>query len=101
MSIPTTDLQLPEGALGRFGHHPDPAIDFEVEVESLEGEVINFIAGFANGTPSREELETRIFRAMSFRVGGDVGAVAAKQILRQTERKFLAHIAIDAAGGSK
>lgn len=76
--------------LGRFGHHPDPAIDFCVEVEDLVAEWLNTKAGFENGTPARSVIEDRVFKAMQFRVGGDPGCVTAKQTLREIEREMKA-----------
>lgn len=68
--------------VGRFGHHPDPAIDFCIEVECIEGEAYNERVGFpVEGRP----LGDRIFYAMSFRVGGDLGAISAKGRLREIE----------------
>lgn len=64
--------------LGRFGHHPDPAIDFCVEVETIEGELADQRAGLA---PTMNVAE-RIARALEFRVGGDPRAVMAKNALR-------------------
>lgn len=70
-------------ALGRFGHHPDPAIDFchevdccEADAHGLRGEV---------GVNLRGALLLRIERAMTFRVGGDAGCIAAKRGLRDLE----------------
>ncbi|ANK73767.1 hypothetical protein FA04_14740 [Ensifer adhaerens] len=71
--------------LGRFGHHPDPAIDFCVEVETIEGEHLNIKIGFENGTPTLDEIRKRVDRAMSFRVGGDLNAIEAKRLLRSIE----------------
>jgi len=71
-----------ESDVAKFGHHPDPATDFCVEVEALLGEIENRRIGFENGTPNQAELDQRIERAMSFRVGGDPHAVMAKQQLR-------------------
>ena len=73
--------------LGRFGHHPDPATDFEVEVQDIEGEVQNFRVGFQ--PLSRQTLLERIARAMTFRVGGVPTCVAAKDALRRLEQEFL------------
>lgn len=70
--------------LGRFGHHPNPAIDFCVEVECLEGLACDIGAGLQEPAPVRE----RISKAMDFRVGGDPQAVAAKGILRKLEERF-------------
>lgn len=79
--------------LGRFGHHPDPAIDFCVEVEEIQSIHTNQRMGLGgpgfDGLGYEDDFSTvdkRIERAMIFRVGGDEGAVAAKQILRQIER---------------
>lgn len=72
------------GALGRFGHHPHPAIDFCVEVEELQSIATDrglCVTNFNDG-----ELEARVERAMKFTVGGDPIAVAAKDILREIER---------------
>jgi hypothetical protein len=68
-----------------FKHHPDPAIDFCVEVEELQAMTYNRKVEF-----DREPtLDARIFRAMQFRVGGDLGACAAKQTLREIEREVM------------
>lgn len=68
--------------LGRFGHHPDPAIDFCIEVETLQGEIFDLGRGLTDGRMSSQEFIRRFDRAMTFRVGGDLNAVAAKGILR-------------------
>lgn len=82
----------PEGteALGRFRHHPDPVIDFEVEVQWLEGRL--FDARHGVGKPGEQpetvaQVAEAIGRAMQFRVGGDDSAVRAKQALRELERE--------------
>jgi hypothetical protein len=67
--------------IGRFGHHPDPAIDFCVEVEAIEGMVCDVRAGLE----TQADLDSRITRAMTFRVGGDQWAVNAKALLRRIE----------------
>lgn len=64
--------------LGKFGHHPDPATDFEVEVECLIGMDYEVRVGFADA----DEFVRRMEVALAFRVGGDAGAVAAKGMLR-------------------
>lgn len=71
--------------LGRFGHHPDPAIDFCVEVEEIEAMHCNVKIGFA--PEERNERDRRILRAMGFVVGGDANAVHAKHRLREIERE--------------
>ncbi len=70
--------------LGRFDHHPDPAIDFCVEVEELEGMAYNRRVGF----DPEPALDARIERAMQFRVGGDQNAVSAKGVLRTLENEI-------------
>lgn len=74
--------------LGRFGHHDEPAMDFAIEVFEIEAEV----AEPPSGTIDRKALEERIARAMSFRVGGTVLGMAAKQALRDAETAFRKHV---------
>lgn len=69
----------PAEGLGKFGHHPDAATDFCVEVDAIEGMVADCKAGLE----SRGDLNERIFRAMEFRVGGEGRAVMAKGRLRE------------------
>ena len=70
--------------LGRFGHHPDPAIDYCVEVEAIGG--MTYDACAEQAMPALAEVSKRIDRAMDFRVGGDKDAVGAKHMLRVCER---------------
>lgn len=70
--------------LGRFGHHPDPAIDFCVEVEEIQAMACNRRIGF----DPEPALDGRVEKAMQFRVGGDLGAIAAKGMLRDVEREI-------------
>lgn len=81
----TAPTDTPE-ALARFGHHPDPAIDFVVEVEAIEGELADLAAGL---TPTMD-IDARIARAMMFRVGANMPAIRAKTALRQIEAGRLA-----------
>jgi len=83
----TTEIDA-EG-LARFGHHPDPAIDFELEVQDLEAEVYNFIVGFQ--PLPREKLDQRIDLALDFRVGAVPSCVHAKDVLRRLARRFLSY----------
>lgn len=71
-------------AVGRFGHHPDPAIDFEVEVEELTAIVTDVKLGLR----PKDEIEPRLSQAMLFRVGGVPSAVAAKDKLREVEHNL-------------
>ena len=68
--------------LGKFGHHPDPAIDFEIEVQALQGADADHRAGLA-GRMTKADFDRRMEVAMAFRVGGDAGAIAAKDMLRR------------------
>lgn len=68
--------------LGRFGHHPDPAIDFCVEVDCLEGLVRNVHCRL----DGKAEVADRLFKATLFRVGGDEGAVKARKRLLELEK---------------
>lgn len=47
--------------LGRFGHHPDPVVDFCEEVDIIEGMVEDVKAGLEK----RDVVEERILRAMN------------------------------------
>nr|WP_250808449.1 hypothetical protein [Neorhizobium tomejilense] len=78
--------------LGRFGHHPDPAIDFCVEVEIIDSEWVNTKLGFENGTPGKAELRQRVDKAMQFRVGGDLNAIMAKSLLRMIDAEMTPHV---------
>lgn len=68
----------------RFGHHPDPAVDFCVEVDAIVGLVEDVKAGTQDCKP----VEDRMFRAEQFRVGGDERAVSAKANLRKAEESL-------------
>ena len=80
--------------IGRFGHHPDPAIDFCVEVEEIEAIWTDRCNKFAN--PDDAALDARVGRALSFRVGGDLHAINAKDRLRRIESDIVEQ-AIEAA----
>lgn len=69
----------------KYDHHPDPAIGFEIEVQEIEAIAHNRRVGFGD----TKDLEPRIDRAMMFNVGGDAGAVRAKERLREIERTAL------------
>lgn len=65
--------------LGRFGHHPDPAIDLEVEVEEIQ----SIVSDVKLGLRPKDDIEPRLSQAMHSRVGGVPSAVAAKDLLRE------------------
>lgn len=76
--------------LGRFGHHPDPACDFCIEVETLQSRLSNALHGLAKPGDEPEpvaDVAADIDRAMTFSVGGDPIAVNAKVILRDLHRQ--------------
>lgn len=83
LSAQVQDAQL---KVGRFGHHPEPAIDFCIEVEALEGHL--FDAKHGIGKPGHEprrvddDFRRRVSDAMYFIVGGDQIAITAKATLR-------------------
>jgi hypothetical protein len=74
--------------LAGFGHHPDPAIDFCFETESIANEWGNLKIDFLNRTPRMSEVETRLSKALSFDVGADRNAMGAKSILRKIEAEM-------------
>lgn len=98
-AVPSSEIEVRSGlsddkaGLMRFGHHPDPAIDFCIEVESLEARLSDAKHHYAK---MGEEPETvafvldRIQSALSFKVGADDGAVKSKQALRDLETKAIA-----------
>jgi hypothetical protein len=83
VAAPAAEAQTQEPT-GKFGHHPDPAIDFTCEVDAIEGEITDRAAGL----PATMDLGARIERAMQFTVGGDTKAIAAKHDLRKIEAAF-------------
>lgn len=66
-------------SLGRFGHHPDPATDFEVECDALMGLAYDAEHGMA----CRAAVVERMARALEFRVGGVRSCINAKEALRE------------------
>ena len=62
----------------RYNHHPDPAIAFCIEVEEIYAQFFDAGVGLADPIAVRDRWE----RAMQFRVGGDLGAIKAKNLLR-------------------
>jgi len=76
--------------LGRFGHSPDPAVDFCVETEWIGNEWANTKAGFTNGTPPIEEIARRLNQALDAYVGNNQYAVAANCTLREIEAEMKA-----------
>jgi hypothetical protein len=63
--------------LGRYGHHPDPVIDFCIECDVLEAMEYNRYLGLVE-----HEYERRLEAALDFQVGGDIRAVDAKNKIR-------------------
>lgn len=72
------------GKLGRFDWHPDPAIDFCIEVDVLVGMVYDAKIGLLDA----DTVNERIFKAMQFNVGGVQRAVNAKAHLRELEAEM-------------
>ena len=65
--------------LARFGHHPDPAIDFCCEVDAIEGLAYDVSVGAA----PRDDLFRSVSRAIDFIPGADELAVKAKARLNE------------------
>jgi hypothetical protein len=85
LAIPAAPpVQMEAVALGEFDHHPDPAVDFCIEVEEIVAQHWNLTHGLH--APTAWQLGNRVRRAMDFRVGGDPSAVAAKDQLREIEK---------------
>lgn len=90
MTTITQGLTDDATGLGRFQHHPDPAIDFCIEVETLESRLHQAQNGMAKpgeAPETRTQVLAAIQNAMSFHVGGDTGATDAKALLRSLEDK--------------
>ena len=68
--------------LGRFGHHPDPAVDFCIEVEALYGMAYDR----RHDIDTHNDFPKRLERALEFRVGGDPAAVASMGDLRTLDK---------------
>lgn len=79
------NMSTDTNTLGRFGHHPDPAIDFCIEVDAIKGELRQLALRLH---VEGGDLGRRINRAMDFRVGGDPNACLAKVRLRQIEDEY-------------
>lgn len=69
----TTDEKL-----GRYGHHPDAATDFEVEVDEL----IAMDFDLQNKVAPHHDFMKRLSYALDFNVGAVESCVLAKQRLR-------------------
>ena len=66
--------------LGRFDHHPDPAIDYEIEVQIIEG--LNYDVN-VSGTGDRNELQRRVFFAADFIAKVVPSAIRAQDWLKE------------------
>lgn len=93
--------------MGRFGHHPDPAIDFEIEVAEIESITESTHLGLTGPKheADRAGLTRRIEVAMLFQVGGDPSCCAAKVKLcaiadaapTPTQRRARAGVSVETA----
>jgi hypothetical protein len=90
-------IEQPEKAmretLCKFGWHPDPVIDFEIEIEKLESRFDGAINGNAKPGEHPETVQAvvdDIARAMTFKAGGTVEGVIAKNRLRWLETRAIA-----------
>ncbi len=65
----------------RYDHHPDPVIAYCIECDVIEGMFYDVRVGLMD----RDELASRVDRAMDFRVGGDADAIKAKDRVREID----------------
>lgn len=82
LATPASTSEPPR--LGRFGHHPDPAVDFCTEVDAIDG----MFADLGAGLETYQAVMNRVDRALEFRVGGDAHAVSAKRCLRHIHARL-------------
>jgi hypothetical protein len=75
--------------LGIFGHHPDPSTDFTIEVESLEGTMVEVRARLRSQWPFWARLSKllRYVRSPEFE-GLDAIAQRAKPAVLTMEGRF-------------
>ena len=73
------------GIMGRFGWHWDPAVDFQIEVDDIEG----MAADVAAGGEYMSTLKDRVDKAMQFNVCMDA-TMAAKNRLRVIDKALTA-----------
>lgn len=79
LGAPSVNIRMePYEELGRFGHHPIPAYDFEIEVGDILAEIENQKAGLQ----PEYDIDERIAKALEFVVGGDPISIGAKDLLR-------------------
>ena len=67
MSEPQITENITVKILGQFGHHPDPIIDFEVEVDALQGIAYDVEYGVRPTIGDAVDLLTRANKALAFR----------------------------------
>jgi hypothetical protein len=72
-----------ESQIAKFGHHPDPDIDYCIEADYIIGEWYSLKASHAYETPLRAVVEGRIAEALKVNVVGTQHALGAKTILRK------------------
>lgn len=77
-----------EEKLSRFGHHPDPVTDYGVEVEWLEGAVLEMENGVRSTMIERSEVMERASRVSDFRVGGTVEGLKIRTQLNGILRRL-------------
>jgi hypothetical protein len=69
--------------LCRFNHHPDPVIDFEIEVEEIQGEVWNWRHGVQT-IGNTADLLRRAGNALDFKFVPGGECQRAMELLRAT-----------------
>jgi len=71
----------------RFGHHPDPVIDYEVEVGELEAELIDLRAGLDHAM-APAQFRKRLYNALDFNVATPEGQRAKHHLREKVEREW-------------
>lgn len=70
-----------EGELGRFRHHPDPVIDFEIEVEEIESILIDCEYGLRDWRAERlDERSSKAFNFISVSADGQKAKLALRDL---------------------
>lgn len=80
VNVMTAHDNREEVGLRRFRHHPDPAIDYCVEVEEIESILFDIEKGILP-LSEFDGLTDRVCFALQFQVGGDQNAVGARRLL--------------------
>lgn len=85
--------------LGRFNHHPDPVIDFEIEIEEIESILIDCEYGLRDWRAERlDERSSKAFGFISVSAEGQKAKVALRELYPRLRAVISPH-AVSAAEG--